>query len=196
VSTRLYVEGGGDSKDLRSKCREGFRKFLEKAGLAGRMPRIVACGGRRNAYDSFCTAVASGNQGTPMLLVDAEGPVASGDPWQHLQARDGWARPQGAMDDQCHLMVQVMEAWFLADRNALRGFFGQGFHEGSLPADPQMEAIAKDEVLAGLKDAAHGTNKGGYQKGKHSFAILGGTNPRLVEAVAPYAKRFLDTLRA
>ena len=30
VSAYLYAEGGGDSKALRSACREGFRKLLER----------------------------------------------------------------------------------------------------------------------------------------------------------------------
>ena len=51
VTVRLYVEGGGDSKKLRVQCRRGFRKFVEKAGLKGRMPRIVACGGRQAEVD-------------------------------------------------------------------------------------------------------------------------------------------------
>ena len=26
----IYLEGGGDSKELHTRCREGFRKLLEK----------------------------------------------------------------------------------------------------------------------------------------------------------------------
>lgn len=143
---KLYVEGGGDTASLRKACREGFAKFLQKAGLEGRMPRVVACGSRANAYDSFCTAVFNGE--AAMLLVDSEEPVISdaepGDankpeswlPWLHLQQRrgDGWNKPPGSNDLQCHLMVQCMESWFLADRDAIKKFFGQGFSENSLPA--------------------------------------------------------------
>lgn len=50
---KLYVEGGGDSKEQHVRCREGFRKLLEKAGLAGEMPRIVAGGGRGTTFDQF-----------------------------------------------------------------------------------------------------------------------------------------------
>jgi hypothetical protein len=60
VAIKLFVEGGGDSKTLRTACREGFAEFLGKAGLKGSMPRIVACGGRGSAYNDFCTAVANG----------------------------------------------------------------------------------------------------------------------------------------
>lgn len=55
VGMKLYVEGGGDTNLLRTACRQGFSEFLKKAGLAGRMPRVVACGGRQDAYDAFCT---------------------------------------------------------------------------------------------------------------------------------------------
>lgn len=197
MNIRLYVEGGGDSKALRTACREGFRKFIEKAGMTDRMPRIVACGGRQNAYESFATAHAQvTGDGHPMLLVDAEGPVTAANPWEHLGARDGWTRPAGATEDQCHLMIQVMESWFLADRPALHQFFGQGFQENALPGDPQVEASAKRDVLDGLERASRATNKGPYAKGKHSFEILARVDPAKVSGAAPYAKRFLDILRA
>jgi hypothetical protein len=34
---KLYVEGGGDYKDLQIECWRGFCEFLEKAGLKGKM---------------------------------------------------------------------------------------------------------------------------------------------------------------
>jgi len=58
---------------LRTACREGFTNFITKAGIQ-RRPRVVACGGRRDAYESFCTAVAQGE--AAMLLVDSEAAVA------------------------------------------------------------------------------------------------------------------------
>ncbi|MEN9866284.1 MAG: hypothetical protein RL748_1874 [Pseudomonadota bacterium] len=65
---RLYVEGGGDAATLKSSCREGFATFLEKAGLKGHMPRIIACGGREDAFDSFCTTIANGVNAFYLLL--------------------------------------------------------------------------------------------------------------------------------
>ncbi len=53
VSVKIYVEGGGDSKEQQSRCREGFSKLIEKAGFQGRMPSIVACGGRDSVFDNF-----------------------------------------------------------------------------------------------------------------------------------------------
>ena len=194
MSIKLYVEGGGDSKDLKTRCRRGFRKFIESAGLEGRMPRIVACGGRDNAYDSFKTACENGAV-VPMLLVDAEGPVGTSDPWQHLFDRDGWSRPDGASCDHCHLMVQLMESWFLADRSALVSFYGPDFRETALPQNPSVEKIRKEDVLRGLKGATRRSTKGTYHKASHSFAILGEIDSAVVESVAPSARVRLDALR-
>jgi hypothetical protein len=130
-----------------------------------------------------------------MLLVDAEGPAASAGPWEHLHARDGWARPQGARDEQCHLMVQCMEAWFLADRVSLAGFFGSGFRESALPGNPAVEAIPKADVLDGLDQAVRNTSKGRYSKGEHPFRLLAIVDPSRVTAASPWASRFVAALR-
>lgn len=203
---KLYVEGGGDSKSLQIECRRGFREFLEKAGLKGRMPGISACGGRRFAYDDFCTAIANGE--SAMLLVDSEAPVLpahqAGAPdawqsWQHLKARqgDGWDKPANTEDTDCHLMVQVMESWFLADRQALNAFFGQGFHENALPAaNRPIEGVAKDDVYDALKQATRSCKtKAEYGKGEHSFKLLAQVDPAKVTAASPWAKRFVDELK-
>ena len=50
MSTVIYLEGGGDSKELRVRCREGFRKLLEKTVQGAQMPRLVACGGRAELH--------------------------------------------------------------------------------------------------------------------------------------------------
>jgi hypothetical protein len=197
VSLRLYVEGGGDSKALRTQCRRGFSEFLKKAGLAGRMPRIVACGGRQNTYESFrIAAEAATSASLPLMLVDSEEAVREEAPWEHLRHRDRWERPPGARDDQCHLMVQCMEGWFLADREALDRHFGQGFRPTALPANPRVEEVSKADVIEGLDRAARSTAQGRYAKGDQSFRILANLDPAKVEAAAPYARRFLAAVRA
>jgi hypothetical protein len=205
---KLYVEGGGDSKSLQIECRRGFREFLEKAGLKGKMPGITACGGRQQAYKNYCIALKCGEPA--VLLVDSEAPVAPEHqqpqdqptqwrPWQHLKARagDGWDPPANASDSDCHLMVQVMESWFLADRDALKAFFGQGFQEKALPAaNRSMESVAKDNVYDALKRATQQCKtKAEYGKGEHSFKLLARIEPAKVIAASPWAKRFIDILK-
>ena len=156
VTTKLCTEGGGN-KALNRECRRGFGKFIEKAGAARKMPQIVACGSRENAYERFKTVLATGY--AAILLVDAEGQVAAAaEPWEHLKTSDGWDRPSGATDEQCHLMVQVMESWFLADVDALASFYGQGFQSDVLSSNPNIEQIPSrllknPEVYSGLEAA-------------------------------------------
>ena len=120
---KIYVEGGGDSNQLKRKCRRGFAKFFEQAGFQGKMPKIIACGSRNDAFGDFCTAVRTPtNDEYPLLLVDSEGPVIPrhyDKPWAHLKERDFWNQPADTTDEQAHLMVQCMESWFLADRHCL-----------------------------------------------------------------------------
>lgn len=193
MSVRLYVEGGGD-RNSKIACREAFRSFVRKAGADRRMPRVVASGSRNEAYDDFQSALVRRNE-TAMLLVDAEAPVTARDPWTHLNTRDGWTRPSGATNDQCHLMVQVMESWFLADREALASFYKQRFRPQALPGNSrQVEQISKSDVEDGLDGATRATAKGSYHKGRHSFEILASLDPAKVTAASPYAERFVRAL--
>lgn len=192
---KIYVEGGGESNKLRTECRQGFRSFFEKSGLTGKMPAVVACGTRSDAFDSFCTAVAQTSQKSlPLLLVDSEAPLTQA-PWAHLKVRDGWDRPATTSDEDVYLMVECMESWFLADPECLQKYFGQGFNRKSLPRSSSVEQISKSEVFKSLKMATrHSQSKGEYGKGKHSFEILGHVDPDKVRQVAPNAERLLNKL--
>jgi len=198
---KLYVEGAGDTSALKTVCRAGFATFISKTGITNR-PRVVACGSRENAYDRFCTAIKNGEKA--MLLVDSEqavnakhqqGEQDTWQPWGHLKVGDHWNKPQHSADTDCHLMVQVMESWFLADRNALKAFFGHGFNENVLPSAP-VEEVAKDTLYNALKQATRACKtKAAYGKGEHSFRLLAAINPEKVTHASPWAKRFVDSLR-
>ena len=191
VTTSIYVEGGGSSKELKTACRRGFRKFIEKAGLVGNMPKIVACGSRGNAYQSFKKA-AAGENGTAALLVDAEAPVKGSSSWQHLKITASWDRPDGATDTQCHLMVEVMESWFLADVAALQSFYGQEFRPQDLPKNPEIENVSKQDVLVGLAQATRDTKN--YKKGSSSFQILERLDTDKVRKASVHANNFIQAL--
>ena len=195
MTATLYIEGGGDGRSLRARFREGWRKFLRSAGAAGEV-KIVRGGGREQTFHRFATAVASAGPGAAVfLLVDSEGPVAGQSVWEHLTARDRWTRPGGAGDDQAFLMVQVMETWFLADRDALRAYFGAGFRENAIRAWPNLEGVPKATVFAALKGAT-GSCRKSYAKGRVSFELLAQIDPARVEAACPHARALLDRLRA
>ncbi|MBN2497788.1 MAG: DUF4276 family protein [Deltaproteobacteria bacterium] len=197
---KLFVEGGGnDNASLKTECRKAFKIFLEVAGFSGRLPAVIPCGGRRRAFDQFCTAIERlGDGDVAILLVDSEGPITGNSPWDHVKKRRGdeWERPTGSSDDQLHLMVQCMESWFLADRKTLREFFNQGFRENALPsATADIEDVSKEEVFRKLSAATRDTKtKGEYDKGKHAFKLLERVDPGLIREASSWAKRFLETL--
>ena len=55
IKLQTILSFGPDAQELRARSRKGFNSFFDKANLAGRMPRIIACGGRQTPYDKECS---------------------------------------------------------------------------------------------------------------------------------------------
>lgn len=172
------------------------------------MPELVAWGGREQAFDLYKSLLKDGNP--VMLLVDSEtsvsddcceGELEDWEPWKHLKSQAGWEKPMGASNDRCHLMVQIMEAWFIADRDTLIAYFSNCINKKALPAQEKpVESIAKLEALESLKKATKNckTKSGknnAYNKGSHSFKILEKLDPEIVQSASPWAKRFIVCLK-
>lgn len=193
---KIYMEGGGNSRSF-SDIRKHISNFIAKAGVPENTFRVVPCGSRSTTYKLFVNQIKKEQEeNTVLLLVDAEGPVPAQtqSPWQHLKNRDGWDKPADATDEQCHLMVQFMESWFMADREALQAYYGQHFQAQSLPPNPAIEEIPKRDIEQKLKHATRHTSKGAYNKGTHSFEILSRLDSEKVRQASPYADRFFRTL--
>jgi hypothetical protein len=197
---RLYVEGGG--KDTKARLRTAFGRFLAVVVQRARGNRvrwqIVACRGRNATFDAFRMAQRTHPQAFVVLLVDAEGPCSTSGPWQHLAAPryDGWMKPKTAEDDQCHLMVQVMESWFLVDPNELGKYYGQGFRAAALPDRTDVERIDKNQVLKMLSNATGHTKKGPYHKTRPAPGILKAIRSDLVRSRAHHCDRLFRVLLA
>ena len=199
VTVKLYVEGAGKTDLERQQCRQAFSTFFGAPGLLPvKRPRTIPCGGRKSAYDAFVAAVKTAkHDDVPLLLVDAEDAVQPGHTvWQHLKSRDDWGKPVGANDDQAFLMVQIMETWFLADRDMLRAYFGDAFSEKHLRAWPSLEDVPKAKVYEALAKATAQCKTKTYSKGRISFEMLGKLNPVKVEKACPHAKALLERLRS
>jgi hypothetical protein len=199
VTVTIYVEGGGDSDYTRAKCREGFARYCEKVVPPNRRPRIVACGGRHQAFSRFVTAIsASKGNDQCALVVDSEGPVGAEDnPANYLHVRDEWDFPP-LQNHHVFLMVQAMEAWLLADRDALAAYYGAGFRLNALPGDERhIEAIPKNDLEPSLVQATRSTKtKGRYHKTRHAFDILSEIDPSKVESGSLFANAFHIFLRS
>jgi hypothetical protein len=189
VKAIIYLEGGGDSNELKARCREGFRKLLEQSGFAGKLPRLVACGGRASAYDDFQIAHLNRNADYVAMLIDSEDPVVDAEkPWQHLAARDHWRQPQGAEDDQVLFMTTCMETWIICDRNALKRHYGAQLQETALLSLVELEQRQREAVQDALVHATRNCGNA-YAKGRRSFEILGKLDVATLEQHLPAFRR-------
>jgi hypothetical protein len=200
TAIRIYIEGGGDKKEQKAMLRKGFSKFLESISNAARHQNIgwniIICGTRSNAFRDFRNGLKSHPEAVNILLVDAEAPVKKVDsPWQHLKSRDNWDRPVEINDDFCHLMVQTMEAWLLADIDNLKKFYGQGFQESAIPKTNNIETIEKDKLESSLKIASRHTSKGEYHKINHASKLLESLDVDKVRQASRYCDRLFTTLK-
>lgn len=193
--TKIFIEGGGNDKDLKTRCREGFRRLLEKCGLTGRMPRLVACGGRQQAYEDFVRGFASGE--VVALLVDSEEQVVAPEKtWEHLERRkewQPWSRPNGASDEQVFLMTTCMETWIVADRESLRSHYKASLQESALPALHDLEKVAREKVLSSLVQATRDCSNC-YRKSKRSYEVLAKLNPDALRKHLPAFARMVRIL--
>ncbi|MBW4672708.1 MAG: DUF4276 family protein [Desmonostoc geniculatum HA4340-LM1] len=222
----IYIEGAGDEDDteLLLKPRPGFRSGIRsgKETTTGLRPGfikffqelydiaaeninifIVMCGSRRDAYENFKTALESQPEAFNVLLIDAESPVDSTvRPWEHLRNRtqdQPWILDAvNFEDDRCHLMVQTMEAWFIADIDALTVFYGEGFREDGILQGMvryhSVETVSKTTLKVWLETATRHTQKGKYHKTRHAPKLLALLNVARVRQASPYCDRLFTTL--
>ncbi len=193
----IYQEGGGESTHNKAELRTGMETGLlkdlkEKARSRGLGLKVVFCGPRHCARDSFLSARKTKPEDRSLLLVDAEGPVDQ-EPLEHLRRRDGW-NLKNVDDGDIHLMVQVMETWLTADPETLADFYGSGFRQGVLPQRANLEDVPKQEIEAALKSATKDTQKGEYHKIKHASALLRCVRQDFVRKRCAHCERLLANL--
>ena len=198
VKATLYLEGGGDSKELKVRCRQAFSKLIEKSGFKGKMPKIVACGGRNSAFDSFKIAHGADVQRKAYvaLFVDSEDPIEDIEkPWEHLKARDNWDQPEGADDEQVLLMVTSMETWIAADREAIKAKLSYCWRENSLPSLVDLESKGRQVIFDSLVNTTRDCGKRKYAKGKISFDMLERVNSETLKQHLPSFVRVVRILK-
>ena len=195
---RIYIEGGGEGKNTKALLRRGFSIFFKELVQVARSKQInwdiTVCGSRNKAFRDFKNALADHPNAFIILLVDSEAPVKQ-PPWEHLKLRDNWDAPAGVDDTHCYLMVQTMEAWFMADIDTLNFFYGQGFKENVIPKKSNVETIEKDLLERSLKTASRDTkSKGEYQKIQHASKLLEMLDVDKVRKASSECDRIFTTL--
>jgi len=169
-----------------------MKSFL-RGGLGsinGRL-ELIAGGGREQTTSVFRAALSQHRNSFLVLLLDSE-------VGYHDGLRSEIKRKLGAKirHDQVFWMVQAMEAWFLADRQTLRDYYGRGFKEKALPANPNVETIPKPDLLRCLNDATRKSGPGAYldNKAAHAIEILWKLRPVPVRAAAPKCEELFQVL--
>jgi len=151
------------------------------------------CGSRRETYEDFCSAIKKDSSNFHILLVDSEGPVTK-TPWEQLWLSDKW-RNCGSSDENCHLMVQMMESWFYADVATLICYYGKEFVRKHISKTTNVEGVAKRDVEHALKMATRNTEMGEYHKIKHASELLQKLNVTLVRSKAQHCDDLFNTLQ-
>lgn len=188
---RLYFEGN------RALARP-LQSFLERGApeLKGLVKAFYGRG-REDTIHDFLRAKSQHPDFVHILLLDSE-EADDGALFRRLQQQANWRVPSGLVitEQLVGWMVQLMESWFLADRAALRKYYGSDLHENSLPRNPKVEEVPKEDVLDGLKRATKSTGKGAYHKGAHAMRLLELLDPPAARSTARNCDRLFQILIA
>jgi Domain of unknown function (DUF4276) len=201
MEIKLYVEGGGKGSHKRAtiKLQQGFDAFFAELKNAAQSKKIsfkiIPAGNTQSTYDDFFRSVEHSPQSFNLLLVDSDAALDENESARDfLQKKYKKWKLKTVKDEQCHLMVQIMESWLIADINALKEFYGQGFNFGAIPKNKNVEAVGKEQVEKSLKAAIAKTNKNEYHKIEHGAKLLEIISSQKVREAAPHCDRLFQII--
>ena len=147
---RIYYEGD-------PLLKPGFDAFF--TGLRERAKekrcgfRLIAAKG--TPCRDFGIAIQANTGAWNILLKDSEGPDAR-DLSASLCRQNEWSQSHA---ESIFWMVEMMESWFHADKDALKQLYGSEFRKNSLKANPNVEQISKKDLKDGLSAATRAPAK-------------------------------------
>ena len=204
ISLKIIVEGGSkENNTFTTEFRKAFQAFFSKGStrIENRELRLKVIPGCADPVKSFFIELKrSGDSDRVFLLLDSEkefsadGLYGFAERVRELKEQNNWKKAPDIPDDSIHFMVALMESWFIADKDALKAYYGNRFRDNQIPDAINVEVYEKQRVFNILKAATRDTQKGPYSKTNHSYRILNIINPSLVSKAAPQCKRLLEVI--
>jgi hypothetical protein len=156
--------------------------------------RLIPAGSGSAACDRFGVAVRANKNAWNILLIDSDAPDI-GSLSESLCRSRSWDKSHG---ESIFWMVEMMESWFHADKDAVANFYGQGFRKNALKPNRNVEQIAKADLEKGLKAATKDTGKGDYfdHKTSHGPKLLAEISAEKVQEAAPNCRRLFAAVLA
>ena len=189
MKVRIYVEGGPQAIDANGlrRFRSGFKRHFERVDPRLEAIEVVAPGSTEQTIKRYAQGLKQySDHSRVALLVDSDSPVTANSPAEHLRAKlDSAKVPQDARTN-IFLMVQCMEAWIVADPEALEGFYkSKFFKKERLPKRPNLEQESKADLYAVLEKETKDSQKGQYGKISHAGKLLVLIDPEKVASRCP-----------
>lgn len=186
---RIYYEG---SRSLSPGFKAFFRELRTRAAAIRCRLEVISAGSGGTACNDFGTALKTHTDAWNILLRDSEGPCTENS--SALLCREqGWHTSHAA---SIFWMVEMMESWFHADKDTLTEYYGPRFKPNALKPNPNVEQIAKADLIRGLKAATRDTAKGDYfdNKTSHGPRLLELIDPERVRKSAPNCQRLFEAV--
>ena len=191
----IHFEG---AKDL----REGFVKLFGNHIERARQKRIhfdmIAGGSNAETVKDFLRSCRRNPSDLNVLLIDSEGSAPSAaEAIRALRSRSYWDANAAPDDGQLNFMVQAMEAWFIADPQAMARYFRNGFAVGRLPHPQNAESASPNELTDSINQALRaigGRRRQKYDKVRDGAQLLARVNEATVRRNCPSFRRLTDFL--
>jgi len=186
---RIYFEG---DKALKPGFDQFLRELKETAKRQRCDFRLISANSGAEACGDFGRALRTRREAWNILLIDSECPD-DGNLSKSLCEKHGWDKSRA---ESIFWMVEMMESWFHAHKEAVEKFYGQGFRRNVLKANTNVEEIPKADLKDGLQKATKDTSKGAYLDNKttHGPKLLTLIDPGRVRKAAPNCERLFTEL--
>jgi Domain of unknown function (DUF4276) len=172
MEIRIYFEG---KVALRGGFESFFAELRTTARKSGSTVKLIAA---KDGPSLYRKAERTHPEAWNILLQDSEGPAPT--------------QPQ----KDVFWMVELMEAWFLADPDSLADYYARGFRPNAVGDAVDVERVPKAEVLDRLRRATTKTSKGEYHKVRHAPFLLEKLDPHKVQTRAQHCRQLFEAVMA